>query len=185
MRVQCEDSIAQRFDAALHCPVRQLFAVVFQAQALGSVAHFGFKHAIEATQRMFDNSGAGRAVHAFDAQALMHVALVNRGARRRDQLADFNQADPLRIIMQAQPRLAVFANDVRLVKVLVLKQRNQSFDAGIPLVRDMRQYERQVEYQFFNGHRGQHTVAEEKPDSTVKCRQRLRHEDEPLEDRSS
>ena len=51
---------------------------------------------------------------------------------------------------------------MRLVNVFALKQRNQSFDAGIPLVRDMRQYERQIEYQFVNGHRGQHTVAEEK-----------------------
>ena len=51
-----------------------------------------------------------------------------------------------------------------LINVLALKQRNQSFDAAIPLVRDVRQYERQIEYQFVSGHRGQHTVAEEKPE---------------------
>ena len=101
MRFQCEDSIAHRFDTALHRTVRRLFAVVFQAQALGGVAHLGFKHAIEATQCVFDNGGAGRAVHAFDAQALMHVAFVDRGARRGDQLADFSEADALRVVMQA------------------------------------------------------------------------------------
>ena len=96
-----QDSVAQRFDAALHRPVRRLFAVVFQAQALGGVTHLGFKHAIETTQCVFDNSGAGRAVHALDAQALMHITLVDRGARRGDQLADFSEADALRIVMQA------------------------------------------------------------------------------------
>ena len=67
--------------------------------------------------------------------------------------------------MQAQPRLAVFANDVRLVNVLALKQRNKSLDAGIPLVRDVRQHERQIKYQFFNGHRGQHTIVEEQAET--------------------
>ena len=67
MRFQCEDSIAHRFDTALHRTVRQLFAIVFQAQALGGVAYLGLKHAIEATQRVFDHGSAGRAVHTFDA----------------------------------------------------------------------------------------------------------------------
>ena len=150
--------------------MRRLLAVVFQAQALGGVAHLGFKHAIEATQCVFDNGGAGRAVHAFDAQAFMHITLVDRGARRGDQLADFNQADALRIVMQAQPRLAVFANDMRLINVFALEQRNQSFDAGIPLVRDVRQHERQIEYQFVSGHRGQHAVEERNPDASVRYR---------------
>ena len=67
MGFQLQDSVAQRLDAAHHRPVRRLLAVVFQAQALGGVAHLGFKHAIEATQCVFDNGGAGRAVHPFDA----------------------------------------------------------------------------------------------------------------------
>ena len=81
--------------------MRHLLTVVFQAQALGGVAHLGFKHAIQATQRVFDNGGAGRAIHTIDAQAFMHITLVNRRPRRGNQLADFSEADVLRIVMQA------------------------------------------------------------------------------------
>ena len=176
MGFRLQDSVTQRFDAALHRPVRRLFAVVFQAQALGGVAHLGFKHAIEATQCMFDNGGAGRAVHAVDAQAFMHITLVYRRAGRGDQLADFSQADALRVVMQAQPRLAVFADDMRLINVLALEQRDQSLDAGIPLVRDVRQHERQIEYQFVSSHRGQHAVEQaqtkrvvEMPNALTNC----------------
>ena len=91
----------------------------------------------------------------------MHITLAYRRAGRGDHLADVSQADALRVVMQAQPRLALFVDDMRLVNVLALKKRDQSFDAGIPLVRDVRQHERQIEYQFVSGHRGQHAVAEE------------------------
>jgi len=67
MGFQLQDSVAQRFNAAHHRAVRRLLAVVFQAQALGGVAHLGFKHAIKANQCVFDNGGAGRAVHTVDA----------------------------------------------------------------------------------------------------------------------
>ena len=177
MGLQFQDSVAQRFDAARHRPVRQLLTVVFQAQALGGVAHLGFKHAIQAAQRVFDNGGAGRAIHTVDAQAFMYITLVYRRAGRGDQLADFSQADVLGVVMQAQPRLAVFANDMCLIDVLALKQRNQSFDAAVPLVRDVRQHERQIEYQFVSGHRGQHTVEDEQIRLGHESRRRLRRGD--------
>ena len=140
--------------------MRRLLAVEFQAQAFGSVAHLGLKHAIEARERVFDNRGAGRAVHAIDAQAFMHITLAYRRAGRGGQLADFRQTDALRVVVQAQPRLAVFPDDMCLVNILALKQRDQPLDAGIPLVGNVRQHQRQIEHQFVSGHRGQHAVAE-------------------------
>ena len=139
--------------------MRCLLAVELQAQALGGVAHLGLKHAIEASQRMFDDGGTGRTVHAVDAQAFVHITLAYRRAGRSRQLADFRQADALGVVMQTQPRLAVFANDMCLVNVLALKQRGQPRDAGIPLVRNVRQHQRQIEDQFVSGHRGQRSVA--------------------------
>jgi len=48
---------------------------------------------------------------------------------------------------------------MRLINVLALEQRDQSLDAGIPLVRDVRQHEREILYQFVSGHHGQRGVA--------------------------
>ena len=86
--------------------------------------------------------------------------------------------------MQAQPRLAVFADDMCLVNVLTLKQRDQSFDAGIPLVRDVRQHERQIEYQFVSGHRYQLPLRKSKPASTEKPDGGCFMQIEPLRGRS-
>ena len=47
--------------------------------------------------------------------------------------------------MQTQPCPAVFPDDVRLLNVLALKQGDQALDACIPLVGDVRQYQRQIE----------------------------------------
>ena len=62
---------------------------------------------------MFDDGGAGRTIHTVYAQTFMHIALAYRRAGRSGQLADFRQADALGVVMQTQPRLAVFADDVR------------------------------------------------------------------------
>ncbi len=145
MAIWLQDSVAQRLDTAHHRAVRRLLAVILQAQALGGVAHFGLKHAIETTQRVFDDGGAGRAVHTFDAQAFMHKTLVDRRADCGDQLANLDQADPLSIVVQAQPGLAVFTDDVCLINACVLKQSEQPFDASIPLIRDVRQHQRQIQ----------------------------------------
>jgi hypothetical protein len=103
-----------------------------------------------------DDGGAGRIVHACDAQAFMHVALVDRRDGGGDQLTDRYQADALRIIVQAQP--PVFADDVYTINVFALGQRYQPSDAGIPLIRGVRQHQRQIVYKFVGRHCSQTTV---------------------------
>jgi hypothetical protein len=60
-------------------------------------------------------------------------------------LADLDQADALRIVVQTQPRLTVVADDVCLINVFALKQSDQPSDASIPLIGDVRQHQRQIE----------------------------------------
>ena len=82
MGVRFQDSVAERLDAALHRLMRCLLAVEFQPQALGGVAHLRFEYAIEASQRMFDDRGAGRTIHTVYAQTFMYISLDYRRARR-------------------------------------------------------------------------------------------------------
>lgn len=131
-------------------PAPDFFAVEFQAQALGGVAHRSLQHAVRALQRVLDHGGAGGAVHAVDTQALVVIAVADPGAGGLRQLAHPAHAEALRVVMQAQAGAAVFADEVNLLQAFGLQQFGQPPHAGVALIGDIRQDQGQVQRQFFS-----------------------------------
>jgi hypothetical protein len=100
---------------------------------------------------MLDHGGASRAVHAVDAQVLVAKAVPDLRAGRLRQIAHPAHAESLRVVVQAKAGAAVLVDHVCHSQPFGLQQPGQALHAGVALIGDIRQDQRQVQFKFL-GH---------------------------------
>ena len=116
------DGVAQRTDTALDSRLIDLLAVELDADALGSVVDADRQHTVQAADGVLQDGHAVGTVHPLDRQMDMVEAIGDLCAGSLGQPLHPFQRHQVRVVVQANQRLAVCALHMRLLDPLLRRQ---------------------------------------------------------------